>query len=148
ETLTLRRHREFLAFAMAVIRRDADRPATGLSAYRGVVRAVSAYRGLHRKLGVHAALAREAGHGPAVIVDEGTIHCAHYVLVHVNSAPRPQDIAAFCRLVPMPDLVVYVTHRWRRCSNEPLPAGTRPSADEAGRRWNVSSGTPTRCSIS
>jgi len=109
ETLTLRRHREFLAFAMAVIRRDADRPATGLSAYRGVVRAVSAYRGLHRKLGVHAALAREAGHGPAVLVDEGTIHSAHYVLVHVNSAPRPQDIAAFCRLVPMPDLVVYVT---------------------------------------
>src|SRR5438876_308474 len=109
ETLTLRRHREFLAFAMAVIRRDADRPATGLSAYRGVVRAVSAYRGLRRKLGVHAALAREAGHGPAVLVDEGTIHCAHYVLVHVNSAPRPQDIAAFCRLVPMPELVVYVT---------------------------------------
>ncbi|HTD25364.1 MAG TPA: hypothetical protein VK649_00250, partial [Candidatus Elarobacter sp.] len=30
-------------------------------------------------------------------------------LVHVNSAPRPRDIAAFCRLVPVPDLVIYVT---------------------------------------
>jgi len=99
EAITLRRHREFLAFAMAVIRRDTDRPATALSAYRGVL----------RKLSAHAALARKASHGRAVLVDEGTIHSAHYVLVHVNSAPRPRDIAAFCRLVPVPDLVIYVT---------------------------------------
>ena len=99
ETITLRRDRDFLAFAMSVIRRDTDRAVTALSACRGVL----------RKLGVHSVLAREANGWKAVLVDEGTIHSAHYVLVHVNSAPRPQDIAAFCRLVPMPELVVYVT---------------------------------------
>src|SRR5439155_8278815 len=33
---------------------------------------------------------------------------AHNILVHVRNPPRPEDIDAFCRLVPMPDLVVHV----------------------------------------
>ena len=61
-----------------------------------------------RKLGVHSVLAREANGWHAVLVDEGTIHSAHYVLVHVNHPPRREDVEAFCRLVPMPDLVVHV----------------------------------------
>jgi len=98
ETITLRRDRDFLAFAMSVIRRDTDRAFTALSACRGVL----------RKLGVHSVLAREANGWKAVLVDEGTIHSAHYVLVHVNHPPRGEDVEAFCRLVPMPDLVVHV----------------------------------------
>jgi len=98
ETITLRRDRDFLAFAMSVIRRDTDRAFTALSACRGVL----------RKLGVHSVLAREANGWHAVLVDEGTIHSAHYVLVHVNHPPRREDVEAFCRLVPMPDLVVHV----------------------------------------
>src|SRR5204863_351898 len=93
ETITLRRDRDFLAFAMSVIRRDTDRAVTALSACRGVL----------RKLGVHSVLAREAHGWKAVLVDEGTIHSAHYVLVHVNHPPRREDVEAFCRLVPMPD---------------------------------------------
>jgi len=98
ETITLRRDREFLAFAMSVIRRDTDRAFTALSACRGVL----------RKLGVRSVLAREANGWHAVLVDEGTIHSAHYVLAHVNNPPRPEDVEAFCRLVPLPDLVVHV----------------------------------------
>jgi O-antigen/teichoic acid export membrane protein/thymidylate kinase len=98
ETITLRRDRDFLAFAMSVIRRDTDRAVTALSACRGVL----------RKLGVHSVLARDANGWKAVLVDEGTIHSAHYVLVHVNHPPRREDVEAFCRLVPMPDLVVHV----------------------------------------
>ncbi len=98
ETITLRRDRDFLAFAMSVIRRDTDRAITALSACRGVL----------RKLGVHSVLAREANGRDAVLVDEGTIHSAHYVLVHVNHPPRREDVEVFCRLVPLPDLVVHV----------------------------------------
>ncbi len=122
EAITLRRHREFLAFAMAVIRRDTDRPATALSAYRGVF----------RKLSAHAALARKASHGRAVLVDEGTIHSAHYVLVHVNSAPRPRDIAAFCRLVPVPDLVIYVTAPLERVLDRTAGEGARKNVCPQG----------------
>jgi O-antigen/teichoic acid export membrane protein len=101
ETITLRRDREFLAFAMAMIRRDTDRAFTALSACRGVL----------RKLAIHSLLAREANGWHAVLVDEGTIHSAHYVLAHVNHPPRREDVELFCRLVPMPDLVVHVAGR-------------------------------------
>jgi O-antigen/teichoic acid export membrane protein len=101
ETITLRRDREFLAFAMSMIRRDTDRAFTALSACRGVL----------RKLAIHSLLAREGNGWHAVLVDEGTIHSAHYVLAHVNHAPRREDVEVFCRLVPMPDLVVHVAAR-------------------------------------
>jgi O-antigen/teichoic acid export membrane protein len=101
ETITLRRDREFLAFAMSMIRRDTDRAFTALSACRGVL----------RKLAIHSLLAREANGWHAVLVDEGTIHSAHYVLAHVNHAPRREDVELFCRLVPIPDLVVHVAAR-------------------------------------
>ena len=97
ETVVARQHLEFLAFAKSVIRRDTDGRITGLNAYRSVV----------RKLGVYAALSRSPS-GQPVLVDEGTIHSAHNILVHVRNPPRPEDIDAFCRLVPMPDLVVQV----------------------------------------
>ena len=97
ETVVARQYFEFLAFAKSVIRRDTDWRITGLNAYRSVV----------RKLGVHAALSRSPS-GQPVLVDEGTIHSAHNILVHVRNPPRPEDIDAFCRLVPMPDLVVQV----------------------------------------
>ena len=98
ETVVARQYLEFLAFAKSVIRRDSDWRLTGLNAYRSVL----------RKLGVYAALSRRTSR-QLVLVDEGTIHSAHNILVHVPRPPRPEDIDAFCRLVPMPDLVVHVT---------------------------------------
>ena len=98
ETVVARQYLEFLAFAKSVIRRDSDWRLTGLNAYRSVL----------RKLGVYAALSRRTSR-QLVLVDEGTVHSAHNILVHVPRPPRPEDIDAFCRLVPMPDLVVHVT---------------------------------------
>ena len=98
EMIRGRRPLEFLAFAWTVIRRDTDSFATGLRAYRAVL----------RKVGVHSLLAREAASGHAVLVDEGTIHSAHNILVHIDRPARPEEIEAFCRLVPMPDLVIHV----------------------------------------
>jgi thymidylate kinase len=91
-----RRHRVFLAFARAVIRRESD----------GLVTALNAYRGVLRVLGVHDALADRPD---AVLVDEGTVNLAHNVLAHVASPPRAADIARFVDLVPRPDAVVAVT---------------------------------------
>jgi len=92
-------YREFLKFARSAIRRDTDRRLRGLNAYRGVLRA----------LGIHAALSSEAHKPGMVLVDEGTVNSAHGILVHVKQPPRSEDIDAFCKLVPMPDLVVHVT---------------------------------------
>jgi thymidylate kinase len=90
-------YRAFLAFAHSVIRRETDRIFTGLNAYRGVLRA----------LGVHAALSHHTKR--IILVDEGTVHQAHNVLVHVARPARSEDIRTFGSLVPLPDLVVYLT---------------------------------------
>src|SRR5437667_48948 len=99
EVIRGRRPAEVLTFASTVIRRDTDSFATGLRAYRAVL----------RKVGIHSLLAREAASRHAVFVDEGTIHSAHNILVHVEHPARREEIEAFCRLVPMPDLVIHVT---------------------------------------
>jgi thymidylate kinase len=92
-------YRDFLEFARSAIWRDTDRRLRGLNAYRGVLRV----------LGIHAALSSEAHKRGIVLVDEGTVNSAHAILVHVKQPPRCEDIDVFCRLVPIPDLVVHVT---------------------------------------
>ena len=93
------RYRAFLVFARSVIRRESDEWITALSAYRGVMRAV----------GVHTRLCEWRRGAPVVLVDEGTVHQAHNVLVHVTRPARSQDIRRFAELVPLPDLIVHVT---------------------------------------
>jgi len=113
---------DFLKFAIAAIRRDTDRVLRRLNCYRGVLRA----------LGVHRALSREEHRPQIVLVDEGTVNSAHGILAHVCRPPRAEDIDAFCRLVPMPDLIVHVTApldlvlaRTRRRPDPPLLHRTR-----------------------
>jgi thymidylate kinase len=115
-------HRDFLEFARSAIRRGTDRRLRGLNAYRGVL----------RTLGIHAALSSDAYKSGIVLVDEGTVNSAHAILVHVKQPPRSEDIDAFCKLVPMPDLVVHVTApldvvlaRTFTRKNPPLPNRSR-----------------------
>jgi len=109
---------EFLRFACGTIARDTDRRLRALNAYRAVLRAV----------GIHAALCGDRPCREIVVVDEGTVNCAHAVLAHVRSAPKAVDVDTFCRLVPMPDVVVHVSApldlalaRTRRRPDPPLP---------------------------
>jgi len=44
-----------------------------------------------------------------VIWDEGAVHAAHNLFVHHATKPRPDEIEAFGRLVPKPDVLVWVT---------------------------------------
>jgi thymidylate kinase len=93
------RYRAFLTFARSVIRRESDQWLTGMNAYRGVIRAVGVYTGLRDR----------CGRAPVVLVDEGTVHQAHNVLVHVTRPARSEDIRRFAELVPLPDMIVHVT---------------------------------------
>lgn len=43
-----------------------------------------------------------------ILVDEGTVLSAHLLFVYGESACDPDDIERFARLVPLPDLIVYV----------------------------------------
>jgi energy-coupling factor transporter ATP-binding protein EcfA2 len=44
-----------------------------------------------------------------VLCDEGVVHAAHNLFVHVRCGPRESEVVQFGRLVPRPDLLVWVT---------------------------------------
>ena len=94
---SLRRHREFLAFAWRAARSYTDSPYLALKALRGVWRQIGFYE-----------LGRRVKDSTVVIVDEGTVHAAHYLFVQLSSIVNDDYLESFVRLVPMPDLVVCV----------------------------------------
>src|SRR5262245_5912405 len=51
---------------------------------------------------------RLARPGEIVLLDEGPLQTANYLLVHARSAPSARALDAFLRLVPLPDAAVYV----------------------------------------
>jgi thymidylate kinase len=42
------------------------------------------------------------------MVDEGTLHIANYLFVHVSVEPNMHDLDSFVRLVSLPDVAVYI----------------------------------------
>jgi hypothetical protein len=44
-----------------------------------------------------------------VIWDEGIVHAAHNLFVHAGTEPRRDEIEEFGRMVPKPDLLIWVT---------------------------------------
>jgi deoxyadenosine/deoxycytidine kinase len=64
-------------------------------------------RSLERKIGVYE-ITRHRSKDRIILVDEGPILAAH-MFVFTGATYTPQEIARFADLVPLPDLVVYVT---------------------------------------
>lgn len=87
----------FLLFAIKVLKRNADSFLIGLNLFRSVIRKIGTYELLKRK-----------GPNEIAVVDEGTVHTAHNLFVHLTSPHSTQDIIEFARLVPLSDIVVCV----------------------------------------
>ncbi len=68
--------------------------------------ALRAYRGVWRQIGLHEMTIRRLRDSRIVLFDEGTVHTAHYLFVQVKRTPSNDDLENFCKLVPMPDLIV------------------------------------------
>jgi PST family polysaccharide transporter len=74
--------------------------------------ALGLFRNFFKRIGCHQLLeqARRRGNGAELILcDEGVVHAAHNLFVHTRVAPNREAIALFGRLVPKPDLLVWVT---------------------------------------
>jgi hypothetical protein len=65
-------------------------------------------RNVLKKIGIHEIIRRHAGDERIVLVDEGSLQAAHNLFVHCSVAVNPGDVARFARLVPLPDIAVYV----------------------------------------
>ena len=94
-----RKHRAFHAFAIQAILRLPIAWAVKINLIRNVL----------KKIGVYEIIYQRGTGRQVVLVDEGTLHAAHNLFVHLAVPPNPDDIATFAALVPLPDAAVYVT---------------------------------------
>jgi hypothetical protein len=71
----------------------------------------SLLRNFIKRIGAHLLLEaiRDKIDCDLVIWDEGVVHAAHNLFVHAGTEPRREEIEAFGRMVPKPDLLVWVT---------------------------------------
>ena len=65
-------------------------------------------RNVLKNIGVNEIVRRVGRQEQLVLLDEGTLHTAHYLFVHVSVEPDASDLEDFIRLIPLPDVVVYV----------------------------------------
>jgi hypothetical protein len=98
--LTWRKNSAFYRFATGVILRFP--PEIHLFERLKIARLVA------RNVGIHEIVSRFSSDRQVILADEGTLHIAHYLFVHVSAAPDMNDLAAFARLVDLPDVAVYL----------------------------------------
>jgi hypothetical protein len=96
--LTLRAHAPFFRFAVRTI---ASLPGSRL-------RRLNTARNVFKNVGIWIIARRASARGQTVVVDEGTLQTAHYLFVHVSVDVDRDGIETFARLVPLPDVAVYV----------------------------------------
>ena len=94
---SLGRHRAFVVFILKMIARHGN--------FRFFT--IHYLRSLERTIGVYE-LIRRRERERIVLVDEGTIILAHNVFVYTSALYSSEEISTFARLVPLPDVIVYV----------------------------------------
>jgi thymidylate kinase len=91
------RHREYVAFARRMLARHAPSAFDRLNGMRGIARRIGMYE-----------LATRRFRDRVVLSDEGTVLSAYHLAL-TDVALDPSELEEFTRLVPCPDLIVYVT---------------------------------------
>jgi thymidylate kinase len=89
--------RDFLRFAFDRLKRHAPSTFAKLNYMRNMV----------RKIGMHE-MTKRADPGTTFLVDEGTILTAYQLFVYSDAPFTRADLERFGRLVPLPDVIVYV----------------------------------------
>lgn len=65
-------------------------------------------RNVLKRAGLHEILRRKVPADRLVVVDEGTLHSAHALFVHVSAPPDTALLDGFLEHVPLPDVAVHV----------------------------------------
>ena len=94
---SLFRNWPFVVFALKAVSRHTSNKLFALNYLRSIV----------RRIGTHELLRRRQ-QDRIILVDEGTVLSAHLLFVYTNSEHSHDEIETFARLVPLPDLIVYV----------------------------------------
>jgi thymidylate kinase len=95
---SLRQHRAFVAFALETLATDTSHKFFTANYFRSIARKIGTYE-----------LVERYNRDRIVLVDEGTVLSAHLLFVFSRTLYSQEDIDKFAALVPLPELVVYVT---------------------------------------
>ncbi|NIN34297.1 MAG: hypothetical protein GTO60_04010 [Gammaproteobacteria bacterium] len=61
-----------------------------------------------KKTGIHAIIRFRGSDQQVILVDEGVLQVAHNLFVHRSVDVKTEHLSTFARLVPLPDVVVYL----------------------------------------
>ena len=98
--ITWRRNLKFYRFTLKII---SQLPTT-----IGRFEKLNIARNTLKKVGVYEIIRRFSSPLQMVLIDEGTLHTAHYLFVHVSVEAKCSDVSTFVDLVPRPDVALYV----------------------------------------
>ncbi|UCC50648.1 MAG: hypothetical protein JSV68_16245 [Anaerolineaceae bacterium] len=88
-------------------------------------------RNVFKKVGIHKIICWRGSDQQIVLLDEGTIHTAHYLFVHVSIEPNASHLSTFIGLVPLPDVIVYVQNDADTLVKRTLSRGHRRLGDRS-----------------
>lgn len=90
-------------------------------------------RNVFKQVGIYE-IARRATARQIVIMDEGTLHSAHYLFVHTSIPPDFARLLTFSTLVPLPDVLVYLRQERSTLVERTLTRGHKriPGNSQAG----------------
>jgi len=121
--LTWRKNFEFYRFVIGVILR--------LPAKVGFFERLRIARISARNIGIYEIVCRFTPEQQIVLADEGTLHIANYLFVHVSAEPNMAELEKFIRLVSLPDVVIYIKQpesvlitRTRARNHKRIPGGS------------------------
>lgn len=117
------RNRAFYRFVAGAIRRL---PSSVSPAEKLKIARIAA-----RNAGIYEIVRRGCKPNQIVLADEGTLHIANYLFVHVTHEPNIKDLNAFLNLVSLPDAAVYLrqstsvlVERTMRRGHKRIPGGS------------------------
>lgn len=94
---SLYQHRAFVVFALKTLARQRSYTFFNINYLRSIVRKIGTYE-----------IVKQYHHDRIILVDEGTVLSAHLLFVYASTIYSQEDIEKFARLVPLPELVVYI----------------------------------------
>lgn len=73
----------------------------------GLFERLNILRNTLKKVGIYEIVLRDSGQR-IVLLDEGTLHTAHYLFIHLSAEFSDSDLLSFIESVPLPDTVIYL----------------------------------------
>jgi thymidylate kinase len=65
-------------------------------------------RDVLKKIGIYEIIRSRSTNRQIILVDEGVLHAAHNLFVHGSVQVKTENLSTFARLIPLPDVIVYL----------------------------------------